>query len=50
MKTSHSKSQISAETAAILGQPMSKSKAAGAPKTAGAPKRIKPEWQKYYSR
>jgi RNA polymerase-binding transcription factor DksA len=44
MKASHGKSQISAATAAILGRPASKSKAAG------APKRIKPEWQKYYNR
>ena len=44
MKTSHGKSQISAATAAILGQPALKSKAAV------TPKRIKPEWQKYYNR
>ncbi len=37
-------SPISAMAAAILGQPMSKSK------TVVAPKRIKPEWQKYYNR
>jgi DnaK suppressor protein len=44
MKTLHGKSQISAATAAILGQPVSKSRAVV------APKRIKPEWQKYYNR
>ena len=44
MKTSHGKSQISAATAAILGQPVSKTR------VVVAPKRIKPEWQKYYNR
>ena len=38
------KPQVSATAAAILGQRVSKSKAAV------APKRIKPEWQKYYNR
>jgi RNA polymerase-binding transcription factor DksA len=45
MATQRSKPQISATAAAILGQPVSKSKT-----PAAAPKRIKPEWQKYYSR
>ncbi|MGB7767556.1 MAG: TraR/DksA C4-type zinc finger protein [Verrucomicrobiia bacterium] len=44
MGTSRSNSQISATAAAILGQPMSKSR------TAVAPKKVKPEWQKYYNR
>ena len=44
MGTSRSKSPISATAAAILGQPVSKSK------TPAAPKRIKPEWQKFYNR
>lgn len=44
MATQRSKSQISATAAAILGQPVSKSKAVA------SPKRIKPEWQKYYNR
>jgi DnaK suppressor protein len=44
MGTTRSKTQICATAAAILGQPLSKSK------TVLAPKRIKPEWQKYYSR
>jgi DnaK suppressor protein len=44
MGTTRSKTQISATAAAILGQPLSKSK------TVLTPKRIKPEWQKYYSR
>src|SRR5262249_39734702 len=44
MGTSRSKPPISATAAAILGQPVSKSK------TPVAPKRIKPEWQKYYNR
>jgi len=44
MKMPHGKSQISAETAAILGQPVSKSRAAV------ATKKIKPAWQKYYNR
>ena len=35
---------ISATAAAILGQPVSKTR------TVAAPKRIKPEWQKYYNR
>ena len=38
------KPPISATAAAILGQTMSKSK------TAAAPVRVKPEWQKYYNR
>jgi RNA polymerase-binding transcription factor DksA len=38
------KSQISAATAAILGQSVSKSRAAV------ATKKVKPEWQKYYNR
>ena len=42
--TSRGKSQISAATAAILGQPVSKSRAAV------ATKKIKSEWQKYYNR
>ena len=45
MATQRSKTQISATAAAILGQPLSKST-----KTPVAPKRIKPEWQKYYNR
>jgi len=45
MATQRSKSQISATAAAILGQPVSKST-----KAPVAPKRIKPEWQKYYNR
>ena len=44
MGTQRSKPQISATAAAILGQPVSKTR------TAAAPKRIKPEWQKYYNR
>jgi RNA polymerase-binding transcription factor DksA len=44
MKMSRGKSQISAATAAILGQPVSKSRAAV------TTKKIKPEWQKYYNR
>jgi RNA polymerase-binding transcription factor DksA len=44
MKMSHGKSQISAATAAILGRPASKSRAAV------ATKKIKSEWQKYYNR
>lgn len=42
MATQRSKQQMSATAAAILGQPVSKSKGAA------APKRIKSEWQKYY--
>lgn len=45
MATQRNKPQISATAAAILGQPASKSKT-----PAAAPKRIKPEWQKYYNR
>jgi RNA polymerase-binding transcription factor DksA len=44
MKISRGKSQISAATAAILGQPVSKSRAAV------TAKKIKLEWQKYYNR
>jgi RNA polymerase-binding transcription factor DksA len=44
MKISRGKSQISAATAAILGQPVSKSRAAV------TTKKIKLEWQKYYNR
>lgn len=44
MATQRSKTQISATAAAILGQPLSKTK------TAVVPKRIKSEWQKYYNR
>ena len=44
MKMSRGKSQTSAATAAILGRPVSKSRAAV------TTKRIKPEWQKYYNR
>jgi RNA polymerase-binding transcription factor DksA len=44
MGTTRSKPQISATAAAILGQRLSKSK------TVVMPKRIKPEWQKYYNR
>ena len=44
MRVPRGKSQISTATAAILGRSASKSKAAG------APKKIKPEWQKYYNR
>jgi RNA polymerase-binding transcription factor DksA len=44
MATTRGKSPISATAAAILGQPVSKSR------TAAAPKRIKPEWQKFYNR
>ena len=44
MGTSRGKMPISATAAAILGQPVSKSK------TPVAPKRIKPEWQKFYNR
>ncbi|HLX96412.1 MAG TPA: TraR/DksA C4-type zinc finger protein [Verrucomicrobiae bacterium] len=46
MVTPRGKSPIGATAAAILGQPMSKSSKT----VAAAPKRIKPEWQKYYSR
>jgi DnaK suppressor protein len=45
MVTPRGKSPIGATAAAILGQPMSKSKT-----VAAAPKRIKPEWQKFYNR
>jgi len=45
MPTQRSKPQISATAAAILGQRVSKSKTATI-----TPKRIKPEWQKYYNR
>jgi RNA polymerase-binding transcription factor DksA len=44
MATQRSKTQISAMAAAILGQPVSKTR------TVLTPKRIKPEWQKYYNR
>jgi DnaK suppressor protein len=44
MATTRGKSPIGATAAAILGQPVSKSR------TAAAPKRIKPEWQKFYNR
>ena len=44
MGTTRGKSPISAMAAAILGQTVSKSR------TAAAPKRIKPEWQKFYNR
>lgn len=44
MATQRTKPQISAMAAAILGQSVSKSK------TPAAPRRIKPEWQKYYNR
>jgi RNA polymerase-binding transcription factor DksA len=42
--TPRGKPPISAAAAAILGQPVSRSR------MATAPKRIKPEWQKYYNR
>ena len=45
MATQRSKPQISATAAAILGQPVSKTM-----KTPAAPKRVRPEWQKYYNR
>ena len=44
MRTPRGNSQISATAAAILGQPVSKSR------TVVAPKKVKPEWQKYYQR
>jgi DnaK suppressor protein len=44
MGTPRGKSPICATAAAILGQPLSKFK------TIAAPKRVKPEWQKYYNR
>jgi len=44
MGTPGSKPPVSATAAAILGRRVSKSK------TAIAPKKIKPEWQKYYNR
>ena len=44
MGTTRGKPPISATAAAILGQAVSKSK------SAAAPKRIKAEWQKYYNR
>jgi RNA polymerase-binding transcription factor DksA len=44
MGTTRGKPPISATAAAILGQTVSKSK------SPAAPKRIKPEWQKYYNR
>jgi len=44
MGTMRGKPPISATAAAILGQPVSKSK------SPAAPKRIKTEWQKYYNR